>query len=197
MAELASLRREPAFIHIREEQARSESRYERLFKPDMRITGSASLRLGDYIARNLNSVDPQLSEQVAALEQLRRVPTARLERVFAEHIDCCSYRLDAWRTGLYAHELEQMRQRADKNNGLYLGAYGWLEPLSPKGGALKPIQLPEDLAEPINRRDKAPLMQDAGNLGLIHAPSINHATTAAVLRNGYLANEGQLAINLS
>ena len=40
-------------------------------------------------------------------------------------------------------------------------------------------------------------MRDSTNEGLIHAPSLNHATTAAVLRNGYLANEGRLAVNLS
>ena len=40
-------------------------------------------------------------------------------------------------------------------------------------------------------------MRDSTNAGLIHAPSLNHATTAAVLRNGYLANDGRLAVNLS
>ena len=31
-----------------------------------------------------------------ALGKLRDLPTARLERLFAEHMDICSYRLDAW-----------------------------------------------------------------------------------------------------
>ena len=35
-----------------------------------------------------------------ALDRLATLPTARLERLFAEHIDTASYRLDAWKTGL-------------------------------------------------------------------------------------------------
>src|SRR4029450_2992719 len=34
----------------------------------------------------------------------------------------------------------------------------------------------------------APLLSDDTNEGFIHAPSVNHAVTAAVLRNGYLAH---------
>ena len=33
-----------------------------------------------------------------------------------------------------------------------------------------------------------PLVRDTANQGYIHAPSVNHAVTAAVLRNGYVAN---------
>ena len=55
---------------------------------------------------------PQVSGLVrvrAALERLRDLPTARLERLLAEHIDLCSYRLDAWQTALFAERLEQLR----------------------------------------------------------------------------------------
>ena len=59
----------------------------------------------------------------------------------------------------------------------------------------------EELAE-IFDDPKHPLMTDNTNGGYIHAPSTNHAVTAAVLRNGYLANAsesnpGSLAVNLS
>jgi hypothetical protein len=208
----AVARREPAFVHVSDTRAASESRYSHLFAPEARITGSDGVRLGDYIARNVMTADPDLAEQLAALERLRGTPTARLERVFAEHIDCCSYRLDAWKTGLYAMQLEQMRQRTSPPvegaasseraspgvpPGLHLGAYGWLEPLRPQHRHLQAAALPADIATPVNRRDATPLMSDSTNLGLIHAPSVNHATTAAVLRSGYEANGGQLAINLS
>jgi hypothetical protein len=82
-------------------------------------------------------------------------------------------------------------------SGLFLGACGWLEPLKPRAGALLPAGLPADLAEKVNQRDTVPLMRDTANAGLVHAPSINHATTAAVLRNGYLANDGRLAVNVT
>ena len=45
-------------------------------------------------------------------------------------------------------------------------------------------------------------MRDSTNEGYIHAPSLNHAVAAAVLRNGYLsnatpANRETLAVNLT
>ncbi|WP_447600262.1 hypothetical protein [Nitrospira sp. Nam80] len=199
--------REPNFVHVREPQNGSESRYSTLFRPAQRITGRDTLLLGDYIARGLRTLHPNLREHIEALERLSRVPTARLERIFAEHVDTVTYRLDAWETGLLTWQLESMRQQknqpgnegqpGDDNPGLFLGTYGWLEPVRPKQAALTPVQLPQDLADKVNQRDQAPLMRDSTNEGLIHAPSLNHATTAAVLRNGYLANDGRLAVNLS
>lgn len=192
--------REPAFVHVSAEPVKSESRYDMLFQPDVQITGQPDLLLGDYIAQNITVIDPHLGEQVSALDRLSRLPTARLERLLAEHIDCCSYRLDAWKTGLVTQELERLSQTASDETpaGLFLGAFGWVEPLRPDGTkALTPATLPPELDEQVNKRDKSPLMRDASNGGLIHAPSLNHATTAAVLRNGYLANDGRLAVNLS
>jgi hypothetical protein len=193
-----ALLREPAFVHVQDAQG-SESHYDLLFRPDERITGQADLLLGDYIAGNLRAIDLDLREQIEALERLSRLPTARLERVFAEHIDTVSYRLDAWKTGLLGWQLENLRLREERQEtvGLFLGAYGWLDPLRPDNKILTPAELPDDLAEEINRRDTAPLMRDSTNQGLIHAPSLNHATAAAVLRNGYVANDGRLAVNLS
>lgn len=191
--------REPAFVHVSQGAEVSESRYDLLFRPDERITRDSKLLLGDYIARNLKVIDSDLREQIEALERLSRVPTARLERIFAEHLDCCSYRLDAWKTGLLGWQLEVMHKTSaqQKSSGIFLGAFGWLEPLRPENKILTPAQLPKDLADPVNRRDTAPLLRDSTNLGLVHAPSLNHATTAAVLRNGYMANDGRLAVNLS
>jgi hypothetical protein len=61
-----------------------------------------------------------------------------LERVFVEHIDLCSYRLDAWQTGCFNRRLQQQRYPpesegafAKRVQGLYLGAFGWLEDLRP------------------------------------------------------------------
>lgn len=195
----APLLREPAFVHVSEARGTSESRYDVLFRPEERITHASGLAVGDYIARNILVVDPDLGEQIEALERLASLPTARLERIFAEHVDCCTYRLDAWKTGLYAVRLDTLRTSAQQQKapGLFLGAFGWVEPLRPEGKALTPAELPRDVATEVNKRDSAPLLHDPTNAGLIHAPSVNHAATAAVLRNGYLANGGQLAVNLS
>jgi hypothetical protein len=199
VAASGDLYREPDFVHVQEAQSGSESRYESLFRPEQLITGQPDLLLGDHIAHNIHGVDTGLGEQIDALGRLAPLATSRLERVFAEHVDTTCYRLDAWKTGLMTARLEQMRtgSQGKGNGGLFLGAYGWLEPLRPKNNVLTPALLPEDLAGKINLHDKTPLMQDSTNEGLIHAPSLNHATTAAVLRSGYSANEGRLAVNLS
>lgn len=200
----AALWPEPSFVHVAEAATASESRYDLLFRPAPAVTGSEAVLLGDYITANAGAVDGELREQMEALERLSQVPTARLERVFAEHIDTVSYRLDAWRTGLLTRYLDGLRPSApspegpgDRTGGLFLGAFGWLEQVRPTDAVFTPVDLPEDLAAVVNRPGDAPLTHDSVNEGLIHAPSINHATTAAVLRNGYLANDGRLAVNLS
>jgi hypothetical protein len=137
-----------------------------------------------------------------------------LERLFAEHIDTVSYRLDAWKTGVIDFGLQRMRA-AQRNNGavnhgpvdggvaagggggIYLGTYGWVEQLHPEGKDLHAVELPADLADVVNAHDTVPLMKDPTNLGLIHTPSINHAATAAVLRNAYVAHSGEISVNLS
>lgn len=190
---------EPPLIHINSDAQRSESRYAVLFAPNEAVTNSNSLMLGDYIAQNVTSVDPYLREHIEALNCLADLPTARLERLLAEHVDCLNYRLDAWKTGLLTHRLEELRKpkRPAEKPGLFLGAFGWVENLRPKNRELTPVNLPDDLERAVNNGNTTPLVRDSTNGGLIHAPSVNHATTAAVLRNGYIANDGRLAINLS
>ncbi len=205
-------RKEPAFVHVADDAGRaSESRYAVLFAPDQRVTDHADLPIGDYIARHARRLEQTLlPEHLAALDRLATLPTARLERLFAEHIDTVSYRLDAWKTAIIDFGLEHMRvpqRRVDDDThvrlvdgragGTYLGAYGWVEQLRPEGKDLQPVELPADLATVVNAHDTEPLMRDPTNLGLVHAPSINHASTAAVLRNAYVAHGGEISVNLS
>jgi hypothetical protein len=188
--------REPDFVHVKEAPG-SESRYATLFATAPALTGSPTALLGDYIAANLASADTELREQIDSIARLSRTPTARLERLFAEHVDTVSYRLDAWKTGLLAQRLDRRRpDKGSERGGLLLGAVGWVEAVRP-AAALTPATVAPDVAAAVNRSGDPPLMHDRANEGLIHAPSLNHATTAAVLRNGYLAHDGRLAVNLS
>jgi hypothetical protein len=182
---------EPAFVHVQSEKTVSESRYNVLYET---VNGR---RLSEVIRLDIDAIDPELSEQVAAIERLTRTPTAPLERAFAEHIDCASYRLDAWKQGLLAWQLERIRSAGEGQDGTYLGAYGWLEDVRPEGKTFTPVKLPADVDALVNKPGDASLMRESTNLGLIHAPSLNHATTAAVLRNGYQANGGRMAVDLS
>ena len=226
--DVAVLRREPAFVHVdAAATARSESRYAELFATAPAVTGDATLTVGDYIARNVRALESSvLPEQLEALDRLAGLPTARLERLLAEHVDTASYRIDAWRTGLLGWALDLLRSRPGRGpmiagpnvaigaaagaaaggdgdgadggpGGIYLGAYGWIEDLRPEGKTLAPVTLPPDLAADIDKHATVPLTKDPTSLGLVHAPSINHAATAAVLRNAHVAHEGQMSVNLT
>jgi hypothetical protein len=187
---------EPEVIHVRSAAKLSESRYTVLHEEMPQRPG---LSIYDYIASNISSIDSGLSEQMQGLDRLAHASTARLERAFSEHIDCCSYRLDAWKQGFLHWQLERLRGSgaSEAPEGVFLGAFGWLEDLRAENKVLTPVELPDDIASRINRPGDPPLVRDSTNAGLIHAPSLNHATTAAVLRNGYISNEGRLAIDLS
>ena len=203
-AQLMAMKPEPPFVHIDTSAPQSESRFASLYAVEPRITGSPTLLVSDYITANYGTLaaGQNFSEQLNALTLLTATPTAALERLFAEHIDVCSYRFDSWLLGLVSVQLSAMRgtDSGKGQGGVYLGAYAWVEDLRPSKGAAVPVQLPPDLAKAF--AGGAPLMQDPANGGYIHAPSIPHARTAAVLRSGYLANAsaanpGTMAVDLS
>lgn len=135
-----------------------------------------------------------------AISTLADLPTARLERCFTEHLDTCNYRLDAWQTGMFNVRLSQQRrlQTAERQKGIYLGSYGWVEHVRPSGKRkVVTDPVPEKL-QPANR----PLYEYTDNGGFVHAPSLNHASAAAVLRSAYMshatpANPDIMAVNLS
>lgn len=206
---LAALK-EPKFIHVQDSKVDPGSRWQHLYKPEPRITSHESMLVGSYIPKIIKDrvETTTLRDQLNALEHLKDAPSARLERVFAEHLDTCSYRLDAWMSGLVNAQLSLMRGIRDEGDddvsptqGLYIGAYGWLEDVRPENKVLTPADIDADLKE-IFADPEHPLMVDSTNGGHIHALSTNHAVTAAVLRNGYLANATEsnptsLAVNLS
>lgn len=226
-----SLRGEPHFFQIeganpgagaaRSNVAVEKSRYEMLYTPNQQVTGDSRMLLADYLTRGISVLfgTRYLTEQLDALDRLARTPTAGLERLLAEHLDCCAYRLDAWKTGLLNFQLASMRHargtegagsaagvmnaaavpaegeaaaRPAWRKGVYLGAYGWLENVRSENKELIPVPLTGELDEIFNKQQpegkNVPLFSDNTNEGYIHAPSVNHAVTAAVLRNGYLAN---------
>lgn len=206
---LAALQ-EPKFIHIQDTKIDPGSRWKYLYKPEPRITSEESMLVGTYIPTIIKDriETITLRGQLKALGHLKDVSTARLERVFTEHLDICSYRLDAWILALVNTQLSLMRdlQRSENDGvpptqGLYIGAYGWLEDVRPENKVLTPAIIDPELERIFTDKDHL-LMVDSTNGGYIHAPSTNHAVTAAVLRNGYLANATpsnptSLAVNLS
>jgi hypothetical protein len=186
-SELLGMRTESTFVHIADAPG-TESRFGVLYKTESRITGSPSLLVSEYISQQL-FVAPEAANfaaQIKALQVLVNASTAQLERVFAEHVDTCSYRYDAWLLGLVNEHIQAQLGAAAANRqpvGLYLGAYAWVEDPKPSTNQLVRAKLPPDLAPEF--LGTAPLMSDAENGGFIHAPSIPHADAAAVLRAGF------------
>ncbi|MFB6768191.1 hypothetical protein [Streptomyces sp. NPDC056337] len=123
-----------------------------------------------------------------ALRTLAAVPVTRLPELLLEVIDVHSHRLDAWITSLASKRLAELR--ASGAEGVRFGCYGWVEDLRPP--------VPREQVE-IDLDDVATTVEQSGKDGYIHAPSLHHAATAAVLRSGFLGNpdEQSYAVNLT
>jgi hypothetical protein len=110
-----------------------------------------------------------------SLAALAKMNVTQLDSALRESIDLCSHRLDAWFTSLACQRLDTVRKQAGNQQTIYLGAYGWVENVQAKSAI--------------------------ASWGYVHAPSIGHATTAAVLRSGYLSHQSSgsnaAAIDLS
>jgi len=94
----------------------------------------------------------------------------------------------------------------DRRTGVYIGAVGWVENLKPiRRTTLRPEALPDSLRP--GRDDQGALFEEddvappgggavrtvgSRRGGFTHAPSINHAAAAALLRNAYLTNSDEM-----
>jgi hypothetical protein len=107
----------------------------------------------------LANVPEQFTADVdEALEVLAGVEPEELDWLLREALGLGVHRLDAWRTAIASERLQSMR--AQRPHGIQIGAYGWVTELEP-------------------RRERG-LSE-----GFVHAPSMAHATTAAMLRAGW------------
>ena len=119
-----------------------------------------------------------LDDMRAALSLLRELDGTELDELLAETLDLFAYRIDAWVTSLATRRLDRLRDSAPR--GVELGGFGWLEDVRaapPAGGGQGGIEPQDDAAE-----------ADPRSAGFVHAPSLNQASTAAILRSGALAH---------
>ena len=127
----------------------------------------------EFIGAKLSTVKLNFPEHMSniasfndSLAALQDRPVAELSMAFRTTLDLYAHRLDAWITSLATRRLDQMRDSAPK--GLHIGAFGVVENLVP------------DSQQQGN--------QTLDSLGYVHAPSLQQATTAAILRSGHVAN---------
>jgi hypothetical protein len=208
---LSSMKLEQPFAHQQWKGEVAESRYALLYGTVPQI--STSKTVGQYVRDSVSATTVPLfarylSQQLKALKSLQNASTARLERAFVEHLDCCSYRLDAWKTAILTNQLVYMRNNGSggerqHRTGIFLGAYGWVENVHPnKKKQLATKELTGDLTTDFNPDRTKVFLSDPTNEGYIHAPSLNQGITAAVLRNGYVSHGKQdgnnvLSVNLT
>ncbi len=194
--------------------ALAEKKFSLLEQNNPTITGGHSMNVAQYITFKLKEVtwkSTYVNQQIRALEHLKNTSSAALERLLVEHLDCATYRFDAWKWGLINAQLLATRKQESipaghdtlTPDGLYMGAYGWLEDLRPDTRVLEKVTFKDqELKEIFGDKDLPQLLRDSSNLGYIQAPSLNHAVTASILRNAYLAradkdNPDLYNINLS
>jgi hypothetical protein len=141
---------------------------------------AAPLSDGRTVAERLASdPGPEVTELRDALQVLAGTDAPTLERHLAGTLDATSHRLDAWVTSLASRRLAEIR--AQHPTGVMIGGYGWVENLRK---ATPPAGAPATPDEP------APLVVNPADPGFIHAPSLNQASAAALLRNAHLAHGG-------
>lgn len=143
------------------------------------------------------SVAPEmqrLRETRDALSFLANRSTDQLQRALLEHLDLCSYRLDAWILGLADRRLDELK--SNPAFATFLGAYGWVEQLRP--GGIRTDETGTPIAHNIDEMGVSAVAIDPDNQGFVHAPSVNHAVTAAILRSAYQQTEAEIfQVNLS
>ncbi|MEJ8850705.1 hypothetical protein [Variovorax rhizosphaerae] len=130
----------------------------------------------------------------SSLTWLRTLDSEALQLLMQGTLDLSSHRLDAWITSFATKRLTSMRAAAPQ--GIYAGAYGWVENLRPlPAGSAAPVTPPAGEA--------GALFSTPNDSGFIHAPSMTHAAAAALLRNAHLGatgvpqENGPFAIDLS
>jgi hypothetical protein len=169
-----------------------------LFTPIAGVTNNVNA--GDYLRTSFTavSVDPirieinrGLLEIDAALADLAQRPADELDALLMETLDAVSHRFDAWVTSFATRRLGSLRARAP--GGVSIGGYGWVENLVRAA--------PDPLVDP-PAGETAPLWADVRGGGFIHAPTLNQAAAAGVLRSAHLSHagtaaDGALAIDLS
>jgi hypothetical protein len=199
------------------------------------MTGSPGQPVKDVIQQGTAPAVLAFKKVRQAISVLKDLPTARLERLFCEHVDLCGYRLDAWFNALILERLARQRS-IEPAQGIYLGAFGFLENVKPGSSAafaqevapvfsnqfdIKTACLPlvstrhlqmsgQDVDKVLvnsfvylgdnpsnnyrfNFASRKVVMYEEAlhNQGFIHAPSPEHAATAAILRAGWQSRQSE------
>jgi hypothetical protein len=162
-------------------------------------TPTQQAELNGYLAGPATGADPLLADPLLAdlaefrqdLTSLAALAAPALDQLLRGSLDLAAHRLDAWHASWAAKRLAQLRQA--QPTGMHIGGYGFVEDVRP--APARPVAAPPP-------GESGPLVTDPANAGFVHAPSPAQASTAAILRSGWLsrggpAGDGSLAVDLS
>jgi hypothetical protein len=181
-ADLMSLLRDAELVDL-VEGAPPTPHWRRQLETTLNATGGLTIR--EFLETRDTFDGPALAalgQCRASLADLSTLDSEALLHLMQGTLDLSAHRLDAWVTSVATRRLASMRR--DTPAGLHVGAYGWVENLSP---------MPASLSSPVPSPpagEAGPLQTLANDSGFIHAPSMTHAVTAALLRNAHLGPTG-------
>jgi hypothetical protein len=182
-ADLGALLHDAELIDLVTDQAPPPPWTRRLDQPAPGIAGSPTMR--QYL-EGLTTFDTPATASLCdfrgSLIHLKDRDSETLQYLMQGTLDLSSHRLDAWITSFATKRLSTMT--AGPPQGAYVGAYGWIEKLrpTPDSSVTAVTTLPAGEAGPLVTRNN--------DSGFIHAPSMTHAATAALLRNAHLGPTG-------
>lgn len=136
----------------------------------LRSLGYPLTKEDDFAQSGDTSLFNLLRDRDKVVEGLPKLNARVRAQLLRETLDLASHRLDAWITSLATERLERIRENGNTATGLSIGGYGWVENLVPDSAS--------------SNKEK---------FEFLHAPSLAHATTAALLRSGYLARRKKAA----
>ncbi len=143
------------------------------------VTGASTIRQYlESLAVYNTPATAVLGDFRRSLNHLQHLDSETLQYLMQGTLDLSAHRLDAWITSFATKRLAAMVTTGPR--GVYVGAYGWVEDLRPT-----PASAVTQVASP-PAGEPGPLFTRADDSGFIHAPSLTHASAAALLRNAHL-----------
>jgi hypothetical protein len=181
-ADLAALLRDAELVDL-VSGGQPTNHWRRQLERTLTVTAGQTIR--EYLESQTTFTTPALAalgEFRSSLANLKTLDSEALGQLTQGTLDLSAHRLDAWVTSVATKRLAAMH--VDGPSGQYVGAYGWVENLKP---------IPASFVKPVTTLpagEPGPLQTPANDSGFIHAPSMTHAATAALLRNAHLGASG-------
>ncbi len=173
--------RETELVDVDPGRPESPTLWRQLGRPVPAGYTGAARDLGEWLVepRAGDPLQADRAEFRAAVDRLAGLTPDELAPLVRATLDTAAYRTDAWETSLAARRLAAAR--ASQPTGVLVGGFGWAADVRPASRTW--VHTPPD-------GEQAPLWRDDAGAGYVMAPSLHHATTAAVLRAGYAARGG-------